>query len=78
MSCSTGWYNLAEAQFKIHRYSDSATSCSQGMLSLIYVARIAQKSVCNQTEEQSMDVHSTSMKLSLDPDRHTEVCVCFC
>uniref|UniRef100_A0A3Q1HHR7 Uncharacterized protein n=1 Tax=Anabas testudineus TaxID=64144 RepID=A0A3Q1HHR7_ANATE len=31
MSCSTGWYKLAEAQFKMHRYSDSATSCSQGL-----------------------------------------------
>uniref|UniRef100_A0A7N6A4L9 Tetratricopeptide repeat domain 37 n=1 Tax=Anabas testudineus TaxID=64144 RepID=A0A7N6A4L9_ANATE len=36
MSCSTGWYKLAEAQFKMHRYSDSATSCSQGML--LYIA----------------------------------------
>lgn len=31
MSLSTGWYSLAEAQFKIHKYSDSATSCSQGL-----------------------------------------------
>ncbi|XP_026177103.1 tetratricopeptide repeat protein 37 [Mastacembelus armatus] len=31
MSCSTGWYSLAEAQFKMHRYSESATSCSQGL-----------------------------------------------
>ncbi|XP_055367212.1 tetratricopeptide repeat protein 37 isoform X2 [Betta splendens] len=31
LSCSTGWYNLAEAQFKTHRYSDSAASCSQGL-----------------------------------------------
>ncbi|XP_037536593.1 tetratricopeptide repeat protein 37 [Nematolebias whitei] len=30
-SLSTGWYNLAEAQMKLHRYSDSATSCSQGL-----------------------------------------------
>lgn len=29
--CSTGWHNLAEAQFKVHRYSHSATSCSQGL-----------------------------------------------
>uniref|UniRef100_A0A8D3CQX3 SKI3 subunit of superkiller complex n=1 Tax=Scophthalmus maximus TaxID=52904 RepID=A0A8D3CQX3_SCOMX len=34
MSCSTGWYSLAEAQFKVHGYSDSATSCSQGMCCL--------------------------------------------
>nr|XP_019949487.1 PREDICTED: tetratricopeptide repeat protein 37 [Paralichthys olivaceus] len=32
MSCSTGWYSLAEAQFKVHRYSDSATSCCQGLM----------------------------------------------
>ncbi|XP_040010998.1 tetratricopeptide repeat protein 37 [Xiphias gladius] len=32
MSCSTGWYSLAEAQFKMHRYSDSTTSCSQGLM----------------------------------------------
>ncbi|XP_022607239.1 tetratricopeptide repeat protein 37 [Seriola dumerili] len=32
MGCSTGWYSLAEAQFKVHRYSDSATSCSQGLM----------------------------------------------
>lgn len=32
MSCSTGWYSLAEAQFKVHGYSDSATSCSQGLM----------------------------------------------
>ncbi|KAK5613394.1 hypothetical protein CRENBAI_022565 [Crenichthys baileyi] len=31
MSSATGWYSLAEAQFKIHRYSDSAASCSQGL-----------------------------------------------
>ncbi|XP_062272695.1 superkiller complex protein 3 isoform X1 [Scomber scombrus] len=31
MSSSTGWYNLAQAQLKMHRYSDSATSCSQGL-----------------------------------------------
>ncbi|XP_035022262.1 tetratricopeptide repeat protein 37 isoform X2 [Hippoglossus stenolepis] len=31
MSCSTGWYSLAEAQVKVHRYSDSATSCCQGL-----------------------------------------------
>ncbi|XP_075895011.1 tetratricopeptide repeat protein 37 [Nelusetta ayraudi] len=30
-SSSTGWHSLAEAQFKVHRYSDSATSCSQGL-----------------------------------------------
>uniref|UniRef100_A0A672JN66 Tetratricopeptide repeat domain 37 n=1 Tax=Salarias fasciatus TaxID=181472 RepID=A0A672JN66_SALFA len=31
MSSSTGWYSLAEAQFKTHKYSHSAASCSQGM-----------------------------------------------
>ncbi|XP_053180794.1 SKI3 subunit of superkiller complex protein isoform X2 [Scomber japonicus] len=31
MSSSTGWYNLAQAQLNMHRYSDSATSCSQGL-----------------------------------------------
>lgn len=31
MSSSAGWYSLAEAQLKMHRYSDSATSCSQGL-----------------------------------------------
>ncbi|KAG8012128.1 Tetratricopeptide repeat protein 37, partial [Nibea albiflora] len=30
-SSTTGWYSLAEAQFKMHRYSDSAISCSQGL-----------------------------------------------
>ncbi|XP_017272832.1 tetratricopeptide repeat protein 37 isoform X2 [Kryptolebias marmoratus] len=30
-SSSTGWCSLAEAQMKLHRYSDSATSCSQGL-----------------------------------------------
>ncbi|XP_008286814.1 tetratricopeptide repeat protein 37 [Stegastes partitus] len=30
-SSTTGWYSLAEAQFKMHRYPDSATSCSQGL-----------------------------------------------
>uniref|UniRef100_A0A4W6G997 SKI3 subunit of superkiller complex n=1 Tax=Lates calcarifer TaxID=8187 RepID=A0A4W6G997_LATCA len=39
-SCNTGWYSLAEAQFKMHRYSDSATSCSQGMFRLLYVTII--------------------------------------
>uniref|UniRef100_A0A3B3XJJ4 Tetratricopeptide repeat domain 37 n=1 Tax=Poecilia mexicana TaxID=48701 RepID=A0A3B3XJJ4_9TELE len=29
MSSATGWCSLAEAQFKIHRHSDSAASCSQ-------------------------------------------------
>uniref|UniRef100_A0A3Q3MVM9 SKI3 subunit of superkiller complex n=1 Tax=Labrus bergylta TaxID=56723 RepID=A0A3Q3MVM9_9LABR len=29
-SSSTGWYSLAEAQLKMHRYSDCALSCSQG------------------------------------------------
>lgn len=37
MSCNTGWYNLAEAQFKMHRYSDSATSCSQGTVSMVFI-----------------------------------------
>nr|XP_046243032.1 tetratricopeptide repeat protein 37 isoform X2 [Scatophagus argus] len=31
MSSSTGWYSLAEAQFKMHRYSEGAVSCSQGL-----------------------------------------------
>ncbi|KAM9392610.1 superkiller complex protein 3 [Pholidichthys leucotaenia] len=31
ISSTTGWYSLAEAQFKMHRYPDSATSCSQGL-----------------------------------------------
>ncbi|XP_029960618.1 tetratricopeptide repeat protein 37 [Salarias fasciatus] len=31
MSSSTGWYSLAEAQFKTHKYSHSAASCSQGL-----------------------------------------------
>uniref|UniRef100_A0A3B3W316 SKI3 subunit of superkiller complex n=1 Tax=Poecilia latipinna TaxID=48699 RepID=A0A3B3W316_9TELE len=31
MSSATGWCSLAEAQFKIHRHSDSAASCSQGL-----------------------------------------------
>ncbi|XP_054904748.1 SKI3 subunit of superkiller complex protein isoform X2 [Poeciliopsis prolifica] len=30
-SSATGWHSLAEAQFKIHRHSDSAASCSQGL-----------------------------------------------
>uniref|UniRef100_A0A8C9Y6E9 SKI3 subunit of superkiller complex n=1 Tax=Sander lucioperca TaxID=283035 RepID=A0A8C9Y6E9_SANLU len=37
MSSSTGWCSLAEAQFKMQRYSDSAMSCSQGMFSLLYI-----------------------------------------
>uniref|UniRef100_A0A7N6FGT2 Tetratricopeptide repeat domain 37 n=1 Tax=Anabas testudineus TaxID=64144 RepID=A0A7N6FGT2_ANATE len=48
MSCSTGWYKLAEAQFKMHRYSDSATSCSQGMLLYIaIVTKMTFTTVCN-------------------------------
>lgn len=40
MSSSTGWYSLAQAQLKMHRYSDSATSCSQGiLLSTVYHCR---------------------------------------
>ncbi|XP_034451179.1 tetratricopeptide repeat protein 37 [Hippoglossus hippoglossus] len=35
MSCSTGWYSLAEAQVKVHRYSDSATSCCQGLTTCV-------------------------------------------
>ncbi|CAG00393.1 unnamed protein product [Tetraodon nigroviridis] len=31
ISLKTGWYSLAEAQFKIHKYTDSAESCSQGL-----------------------------------------------
>ncbi|XP_071783567.2 superkiller complex protein 3 [Centroberyx gerrardi] len=31
MGSSTGWCSLAQAQLKMHRYSDSATSCSQGL-----------------------------------------------
>ncbi|XP_036000323.1 tetratricopeptide repeat protein 37 [Fundulus heteroclitus] len=31
MSSAAGWCSLAEAQFKIHRYSDSAASSSQGL-----------------------------------------------
>ncbi|KAM7416515.1 hypothetical protein PAMA_018530 [Pampus argenteus] len=31
MSSSTGWYSLAQAQLKMHRYSDTAASCSQGL-----------------------------------------------
>uniref|UniRef100_A0A672JN51 Tetratricopeptide repeat domain 37 n=1 Tax=Salarias fasciatus TaxID=181472 RepID=A0A672JN51_SALFA len=34
MSSSTGWYSLAEAQFKTHKYSHSAASCSQGIVCL--------------------------------------------
>uniref|UniRef100_UPI0037E80CDA superkiller complex protein 3 n=1 Tax=Semicossyphus pulcher TaxID=241346 RepID=UPI0037E80CDA len=30
-SSSTGWYSLAEAQLKVHRYSGCAMSCSQGL-----------------------------------------------
>uniref|UniRef100_A0A3Q1AHS8 Tetratricopeptide repeat domain 37 n=1 Tax=Amphiprion ocellaris TaxID=80972 RepID=A0A3Q1AHS8_AMPOC len=43
MSSTTGWYNLAEAQFKVHRYSNSATSCSQGNLIFIAVISEAEK-----------------------------------
>ncbi|XP_008335039.1 tetratricopeptide repeat protein 37 isoform X1 [Cynoglossus semilaevis] len=32
LSSSTGWYSLAEAQLKLHIYVDSATSCSQGLM----------------------------------------------
>lgn len=35
MSSTTGWYSLAEAQFKIYRYADSATSCSQGIFNCV-------------------------------------------
>ncbi|XP_068167730.1 superkiller complex protein 3 [Antennarius striatus] len=31
MNSSQGWCNLAEAQLKMHRYSDSAASCSQAL-----------------------------------------------
>ncbi|XP_069034465.1 tetratricopeptide repeat protein 37 [Embiotoca jacksoni] len=31
INSTAGWYSLAEAQFKMHRYSDSAASCSQGL-----------------------------------------------
>uniref|UniRef100_A0A669CVB8 SKI3 subunit of superkiller complex n=1 Tax=Oreochromis niloticus TaxID=8128 RepID=A0A669CVB8_ORENI len=36
MSSTTGWYSLAEAQFKIYRYADSATSCSQGTFNCVH------------------------------------------
>uniref|UniRef100_A0A3P9C914 SKI3 subunit of superkiller complex n=1 Tax=Maylandia zebra TaxID=106582 RepID=A0A3P9C914_9CICH len=36
MSSTTGWYSLAEAQFKIYRYADSATSCSQGIFNCVH------------------------------------------
>uniref|UniRef100_A0A671Y177 SKI3 subunit of superkiller complex n=1 Tax=Sparus aurata TaxID=8175 RepID=A0A671Y177_SPAAU len=42
MSSSTGWCNLAEAQFKMQRYSDSAVSCSQGMFTLLYITVVIQ------------------------------------
>ncbi|XP_058492628.1 superkiller complex protein 3 [Solea solea] len=35
MSCSTAWYSLAEAQVKMHRYTDSAASCSQGLTTCV-------------------------------------------
>ncbi|KAM4576471.1 tetratricopeptide repeat protein 37 [Odontesthes bonariensis] len=31
MSSTTGWYSLAETQFKMHRYTESTTSCSKGL-----------------------------------------------
>ncbi|KAM3611589.1 uncharacterized protein V6R79_020889 [Siganus canaliculatus] len=34
-SSSAGWNSLAEAQFKMHRYSDSAASCSQGLTACV-------------------------------------------
>ncbi|XP_053276715.1 SKI3 subunit of superkiller complex protein [Pleuronectes platessa] len=34
-SCNTGWHSLAEAQFKVHRYSDSAASCCQGLATCV-------------------------------------------
>uniref|UniRef100_A0A8C4E6U4 SKI3 subunit of superkiller complex n=1 Tax=Dicentrarchus labrax TaxID=13489 RepID=A0A8C4E6U4_DICLA len=42
MSSSTGWCSLAEAQFKMQKYLDSATSCSQGMFSLLYITIVIQ------------------------------------
>uniref|UniRef100_A0A8C3GAC8 SKI3 subunit of superkiller complex n=1 Tax=Cyclopterus lumpus TaxID=8103 RepID=A0A8C3GAC8_CYCLU len=36
LSSSTGWCSLAEAQFKMQRYSDCAMSCSQGWFTLLY------------------------------------------
>uniref|UniRef100_A0A665TFM9 Tetratricopeptide repeat domain 37 n=1 Tax=Echeneis naucrates TaxID=173247 RepID=A0A665TFM9_ECHNA len=33
---TTGWHNLAEAQFKLHRYLDSAASCSEACCLSIY------------------------------------------
>lgn len=37
MSSSTGWYSLAEAQFKMHRYAESAMSCSQGTFTTLII-----------------------------------------
>lgn len=31
-SSSSGWFNLGQAQLKMHRYSDSVASCSKGNL----------------------------------------------
>lgn len=42
MSLSTGWCSLAEAQFKMHRYADSAVSCSQGMFTMLYITVVIQ------------------------------------
>lgn len=37
MSLKSGWYSLAEAQFKTHKYTDSALSCSQGIF-YVYIS----------------------------------------
>lgn len=50
MSSTTGWYSLAEAQFKIYRYADSATSCSQGL------------NVCD-SEEKELRIRLLRLKL---------------
>uniref|UniRef100_A0A673CSX6 Tetratricopeptide repeat domain 37 n=1 Tax=Sphaeramia orbicularis TaxID=375764 RepID=A0A673CSX6_9TELE len=49
MNSSAGWCSLAEAQLKMHRYSDSALSCSKVWLSLLprFIFLFSHSVICN-------------------------------
>lgn len=51
MSLSSGWYSLAEAQFRMHRYSDSAASCSQGILIVLVIILSSQNRITTKLTE---------------------------
>uniref|UniRef100_A0A673CQX6 Tetratricopeptide repeat domain 37 n=1 Tax=Sphaeramia orbicularis TaxID=375764 RepID=A0A673CQX6_9TELE len=55
MNSSAGWCSLAEAQLKMHRYSDSALSCSKGNILMTRLQRLRLEALARCGDKKAAD-----------------------